>query len=99
MQMAYPDYPDEIFTCFALFEPDTDYYENYKQYCDGVLLSNMNVKQIRMMLTFIERGERFCSGHIQRYLENSILLKLLLQLDDLITVYDQKKDYSSFRSK
>ena len=45
------------------------------------------------MLTFIERGERFCDGHVQRYLENNILLKLLLRLDDLLIVYDQKYGY------
>ena len=53
----------------------------------------MSVHQIRTMLTFIERGERFCDGHVQRYLENNILLKLLLRLDDLVLVYDQKYGY------
>ena len=53
----------------------------------------MNAHQIRTMLTFIERGERFYDGHVQRYLENNILLKLLLRLDDLVLVYDQKYGY------
>ena len=91
MEILYPDYPDEIWASFSIFDPDTDYSDNYEKYCKGILPTDMNVRQIRTMLTFIERGERFCDGHVQRYLENNILLKLLLRLDDLIVANDQKR--------
>lgn len=94
MEIPYPDYPDEIWASFSIFDPDTDYSDNYEKYCKGILPTDMNVRQIRTMLTFIERGERFCDGHVQRYLENNILLKLLLRLDDLIVAYDQKIENS-----
>ena len=90
MEIPYPDYPDEIWVSFSIFDPDTDYSDNYEKYCKGILPTDMNVHQIRTMLTFIERGERLCDGHVQHYLENNILLKLLLRLDDLIVAYDQK---------
>ena len=94
MEIPYPDYLDEIWASFSIFDPDTDYSDNYEKYCKVILPTDMNVHQIRTMLTFIERGERFCDGHVQRYLENNILLKLLLRLDDLIVAYDQKIENS-----
>ena len=94
MQIPYPDYPDEIWASFSILEPDTDYLDNYEKYCKSVLPTEMNAHQIRTMLTLIERGERFCDGHVQRYLENNILLKLLLRLDDLVLAYDQRYDNS-----
>ena len=93
IQKPFPEYPDEIWASFSIFEQDTDYSDNYEKYCKGVLPTDMNAHQIRTMLTFIERGERFYDGHVQRYLENNILLKLLLRLDDLVLVYDQKYGY------
>lgn len=92
IQKPYPAYPDEIWACFSILDPVMNYVENYQQYCVGVLPTDMNVRQIRTMLTFIERGERFYDGHIQNYLENNTLLKLLLRLDDLLSAYDLKHD-------
>ena len=91
MEFPYPEYPNGIWSIASIFDPDTDYSDNYEKYCKGILPTDMNVHQIRTMLTFIERGERFCDGHVQRYLENNILLKLLLRLDDLIVANDQKR--------
>lgn len=91
MQMPFPEYPDEIWASFSILEPDTGYLENYEKSCKSVLPTEMNARQIRTMLTFIERGEKYCDGHVQRYLENNILLKLLLRLDDLVLAYDQKR--------
>ena len=91
IQKPFPEYSDEIWASFSIFVPDRDYSDNYEKCCKSVLPTEMNVHQIRTMLTFIERGERFCDGHVQRYLENNILLKLLLRLDDLVLAYDQKR--------
>ena len=90
-QWPYPIYPDGIFKSFSILESDKNYVENYEQ-CKTVLPSEMNVQQIRTMLTYMSRGERFCDGFISRYLGNKTLLKLLLRLDDLLIRYYEKHD-------
>lgn len=42
------------------------------------------------MLTYLNRGERFCDGFVAERLENKTLLKLLMRLDDLLIRYYQK---------
>lgn len=82
----YPEYPEGVWESFSILEPDKEYLE-HKEICEGVLPSEMNVQQIRIMFTFISRGERFSNGFLAGYLENRILLKLLLRLDDLLVHY------------
>ena len=90
MEIPYPDDPDEIWVSFSIFDPDTDYSDNYEKYCKGILPTDMNVRQIRTMLTYLVRGEKYCDGFINKYLENHYLLKLLLRLDDLLIDYYQR---------
>ena len=50
--------------------------------------SEMNIFQIRTMLTFIKQGEKFCNGHIYSYIEDKTILKLFLRVDDLLAKYE-----------
>ena len=88
--MPFPEYPDGVWESLFVMEIDHDYSENYKKFCEGVLPSEMNVRQIRTMLTRLSRGEHFCDGFIAGYLEDKTLLKLLLRLDDLLIQYCAK---------
>ncbi|MGN8626800.1 macro domain-containing protein [Bulleidia sp. HCP3S3_F2] len=90
MEFPYPEYPNGIWSIASIFESDSEYLENYKQYCEDVLSTEMNVRQIRTMLTYLVRGEKYCDGFINKYLENHYLLKLLLRLDDLLIDYYQR---------
>ena len=90
MEFPYPEYPNGIWSIASIFESDSENLENYKQYCEGVLPTEMNVRQIRTMLTHLVRGEKFCDGYINKYLEDHYLLKLLLRLDDLLIDYYQR---------
>lgn len=87
LTLPYPIYPPEIFEVFELLKPDYQYTDNIKKFPDGLLATDMTVDQIRTMLTYIERGERFCDGSIAAEVENGRLLKILLRLDDLLTNY------------
>ena len=90
MEFPYPECPNGMWSIASIFESDSEYLENYKQYCEGVLSTEMNVRQIRTMLTYLVRGEKYCDGFINKYLENHYLLKLLLRLDDLLIDYYQR---------
>ncbi len=84
------EYPDGISKSFALFDLDQNYRNHYTRYCEGVLPSEMNVLQIRTLLTYMIRGEHFCDGFISQFLRDKTLLKLLLRLDDLLIRYYEK---------
>ena len=70
-----------------MLKPDYQYTDNIKNFPDGLLATDMTADQIRTMMTYIDRGERFCDGSIAAEVENGRLLKMLLRLDDLLTNY------------
>ena len=91
IQIPSYEYPKGVWdSLFVFSETDTDYMKHYKAYCDGVLPSEMNVQQIWTMLTYLSRGEHFCTGFLKGYVDNKDLLKYLLRLDDLLIRYYQK---------
>lgn len=91
LTLPYPIYPPEIFEVFELMKPDYQYTDNIKKFPDGLLASDMTAGQIRTMLTYIDRGERFCDGNIAAEVDNCRLLKLLLRLDDLLEQEEKQK--------
>ena len=92
IQMPFPEYPDGVWESLFVMDMDKNYSENYENSCNGVLPSEMNVQQIRTVLTYISRGEHFCDGFLGGYLEDKTLLKLLLRLDDLLIRYCNKNN-------
>lgn len=88
----HPNYTLEMWDYIQLFEPDKNYAENYKEFCENVLPTNMNVRQIRTMLTYVQRGEHFCDGFLSGYIKDGTILKYLLRLDDLLTELDYKEN-------
>ncbi len=92
IQMLFPEYPDGVWESLFVMDTDKNYSDNYKNNCNGVLPSEMNVQQIRTVLTYISRGEHFCDGFLGGYLEDKSLLKMLLRLDDLLIQYCNKNN-------
>ena len=91
-QLPHPGYPPGMWAVFEeLLDPDYDYSRHYEQYCEDVLPSEMSVRQIQTMLTYMYRNEAFCDGFIQKYLDDGTLLKLLLRLDDLLIRYYSRR--------
>lgn len=86
----FSDYSKEVWEMFSIFEYDYEGLDHYNQYCEGVLPTDMNVQQIRTMLTFLRDGEHSHNGFISEYLNNGVILKMLLRLDDLLIGYYQK---------
>ncbi len=85
--LPHPGYPSGIWNALELLGWDYEYLDHYDKYCKDVLPSEMSVRQIQTMMTYMFRGEKFCDGFIGGYLENGTFLKLLLRLDDLLIRY------------
>ena len=71
-----------------IMEPDMNYMENYEKYCKDVLPTDMNARQIRTMLTWLNRADHFGYDYLSRYVEDGSVLKYFLRLDDLIKRLD-----------
>lgn len=78
----YPNYGDFVYDALNLLGSDYEYMNNYEKIKETPI-EQMTIDNIKTMFTFIQRGERFCDGHIAFYIENGCLLKLLLRLDEL----------------
>lgn len=50
---------------------------------DEALVSEADLEQVKTMLTFCVRGERFCEGHWGMMVERGHIRRLLLRLADL----------------
>lgn len=87
----HPGYTKECLDYVNILPPDLKYSDHYNKYCENVLPTSMNARQIRTYMTWIMRGEHFCDGFLARYIENGTILKLLLRLDDLIQEMEYKK--------
>lgn len=78
----YPNYDRNVMMALDLLEPDYEYVINQRVIAD-MPVNKMSIDNIKTMLTFINRGERFCDGHIASFVENGYLLELLLRLSEL----------------
>ena len=50
---------------------------------DKTRISRASIREIRTMLTFCIRGERFCTGHLEGVLEDGTIRALLERLVEL----------------
>ncbi len=80
----YPDYPPELMRCFGFLPLDTEYAEHAAPFLEEKKsVSELSRRELGAVLSFIQRGERFCDGHIASYVENGVLLALMLRLAEL----------------
>ncbi len=80
----YPEYPEEVDIALGMLETDYDYASHCQKINEkGIQPEEMNIKQIRAMLTSFLRGERFCTGYIAEFVENGMLLRLMKRLKEL----------------
>lgn len=80
----YPVYTYEMSQAFVFLKLDVDYLSNYEKItAKGIRIEEMNIGQLSAMFTFIQRGERFCDGHMATYIEDGTVLRLLLRLKEL----------------
>ncbi len=81
LTFSYPKYEPWVWKIFELLTHDYQYnitIEKIKK--SKKKISDFNFEEVKAMLTYIERGERFCDGFIAHLIENGVLLELLRQL-------------------
>lgn len=88
----HANYTREAWDFVQLFEPDRHYGDHYNDYCKDVLPTDMNARQIRTMLTYVQRGERFCDGFFSGFIKDGTIMKYLLRLDDLLIKLDMEEN-------
>ena len=88
----FPDYPEGVFKTLFIAGVDHDCNSNYKKFCKDVPIAEMDAFQVRTMLTWIQRGERFCDGLLAENIENGTLLALLNKLEILLSTDDEETE-------
>jgi len=79
----YPEYDSKIYDILYSLGTDAEYSSNYEKIEDKDI-SALTLDELKTMFTFIARGERFCDGHIARYVEDGTLLLLAKRELELI---------------
>ena len=89
ISMPYPTYNPVVEEFFRLVSSEgwLDYEYNpeqaYQMLKDENLVRTASLSQIKTMLTFCVRGERFSDGHWGRMIQESYIRKLLERLDQI----------------
>ena len=84
LQWPYPIYPDGMLESLVeLVEPDKNYIENYEKLGGPIDYENLNMDELRTVITHYIRGERFCDGLIAGAVEDGTLLKVLMRIREL----------------
>lgn len=71
----YADYVDKIFESVIGDQIIQNYMETHKQ-IENKEIKDLTLDEIVAYFTFIRRGEKFCDGHIAKFLDNGIFVKL-----------------------
>ena len=71
----YADYIDKIFELVIGDKIIQNYMEIYRK-IENKEIKNLTLDEIVAYFTFIRSGERFCDGHIAKFLDNGIFKEL-----------------------
>ena len=87
--MPWPDYDETVMEFIKVAERECWTDPEYLSKSAGQMLKNddavttADLDQIKSMLTFCVRGERFCTGHWGNVIENGYVRRLLHRLAEL----------------
>ena len=95
--MPWPEYPEAVTKFFmaAGEAPWNDY--NYTPETAGAMVRDLapytssSVDEVRTMLTWCTRGERFCDGHWAKVLDDGTVFRLLDRLEGLIATKGSRR--------
>ena len=88
-QFPYPEYRPEVIEFFQLagqpFWSDYGYNptKTQKWINDEKFIKTASLSQIKTLLTYCVRGERFCDGHWSAMLEKGIITAILKRLEQI----------------
>ena len=77
-------YPAEVWDATGFLTSDTDYLAHKEKIDEKkVEPEEMSPEEIRTMLTWFARGERFCDGFLAGEVNDGTVLRVLRRLDEL----------------
>jgi len=86
ISMPFPVYDDDVEEFFGLvgrhgwIDPGYKPEEAARMLADDDFIKRAGVEQVRTMLTYCVRGERFCDGHMESLLTGGQIVALLRRL-------------------
>ena len=80
VSFSYPIYPKELMVLFESLEPCFDYHEKAERILELTNTNLLDFEDIRALLTYIFRGEKFCDGLIVSLIKNGKLLSWVQRL-------------------
>ena len=89
MQFIWPEYEPEVERFIQAASKDCWQDRHYSPEAMGVMISNpeqvgrATLEQVRSMLTYCVRGERFCDGHIGHMIESGHVARVLERLSEI----------------
>ena len=87
--IAYPEYPKEIYVLLESIEPCFDYEKKAKRLLEITNMEVLDYEDLRVLFTYLLRGEKFCDGLILSFIKNG---KLLAWASRLAQIYDEEFD-------
>ena len=79
----YPDYDERVMAVLGSLKSDRNYLENHEK-LENKAIETLNLAELATMYTFIQRGERFCDGHIASFIEDGRMLQLVRRHRELL---------------
>lgn len=92
--MPWPEYAEDVTEFLAVAEKecwmDYDYQKNLDLMgdLDPGTIGQANIKEIKSILTWCIRGERFVSGHLAGVIESGLICSVLRRLAELGSIED-----------
>ncbi len=80
---AYPIYPRELEILFESLEPCFDYHEKAERIIEVTNTELLDFEDLRALLTYIYRGEKFCDGLIVSFIKNGKLMSWIERLNEI----------------
>ena len=82
---AYPIYPRELMVLFESLEPCFNYHEKAERITELTNTKLLEFDDLRALLTYLFRGEKFCDGLIVSFIKNGKLLSWIERLNEIVT--------------
>ena len=79
----YPNYDGRVIAALNTLPPDYDYLAHHEKIADKPI-EKLTLAELATMYTFLQRGERFCDGHIAAYIKDGTLYKLVKRQQELL---------------
>lgn len=85
--IAYPEYPKELYALLESIEPCFDYEKKAKRLLEITNMEVLDYEDLRVLFTYLLRGEKFCDGLILSFIKNG---KLLAWTSRLNQIYEEE---------